>query len=356
MGLLYSKMKIFHFKEKIDSLPQSVNRILPPIHIRIKPTNICNHNCNYCAYRTDHLQLGKDMNLKDSIPKEKMFEIIDDIEYMGVKAVTFSGGGEPFCYPYILETVKKLAKTNIKFAALTNGSKLEGEVAEIFAKHGIWIRISIDGWDSQSYANYRNTSVNGFEKVISNIKQFKKYLGKCYLGVSIIVDNKNFKHLYELSKVLNEAGVDSIKISPCIIDNDEKINNKYHQLLYSDTKKQISDIIERFKNQNIEIFDSYHLLNRKFEKKYSWCPYIQILPIIGADCNIYSCQDKAYNLKKGIIGSIKHKSFKSFWFENKNNFFDIDPRFDCNHHCIANEKNNMLIQYLNTDIDHLDFV
>jgi 2-iminoacetate synthase ThiH len=75
-------MKVFHFKEKVDSLPRDVDRILPPLHIRIKPTNVCNHNCGYCAYRVDNLQLGKDMVTKNQIPREKMLEIIDDIVEM----------------------------------------------------------------------------------------------------------------------------------------------------------------------------------------------------------------------------------------------------------------------------------
>ena len=118
MGLLYTKMKIFQYKEKLDSLPESVDKILPPVHIRIKPTNACNHNCRYCAYRADNLQLGQDMRIKDSIPKEKMMEIIDDLEDMGVKAVTLSGGGEPFCYPHLLETIRKLSQTPIPFGMI----------------------------------------------------------------------------------------------------------------------------------------------------------------------------------------------------------------------------------------------
>ena len=43
---------------------------------------------------------------------------------MGVKAVTFSGGGEPLCYPYLTETLGALAASDIRFAALTNGAKL----------------------------------------------------------------------------------------------------------------------------------------------------------------------------------------------------------------------------------------
>ena len=64
MGLLYSRMKVFHFKEKLDSLPRASGTILPPINVRIKPTNVCNHNCWYCAYRVQNLQLGQDICLK----------------------------------------------------------------------------------------------------------------------------------------------------------------------------------------------------------------------------------------------------------------------------------------------------
>ena len=108
MGTLYTNTKIFHFKKKLDSIVKTMDSILAPIHVRIKPTNICGHNCCYCAYRADNLQLGRDMVERNFIPEKKMMEIVDDIVSMKVKAVTFSGGGDPFCYPYLLKTIKKL--------------------------------------------------------------------------------------------------------------------------------------------------------------------------------------------------------------------------------------------------------
>jgi 2-iminoacetate synthase ThiH len=71
MGLLYTRLKIFHFKEKLDSLPLNTGKIMPPVHIRMKPTNVCSHNCWYCAYKADDLQLGQDMQKKDVSPREK---------------------------------------------------------------------------------------------------------------------------------------------------------------------------------------------------------------------------------------------------------------------------------------------
>jgi MoaA/NifB/PqqE/SkfB family radical SAM enzyme len=349
-------MKVFHYKDKIDSLPPEAEQILPPVHIRIKPTNICNHNCRYCAYRADNLQLGKDMNVRDSVPPDKMSEIIDDIIEMGVNAVTFSGGGEPFCYPHLSDIAKKLSQSPVKFAALTNGALLKGEVAEVFAHHATWLRISIDGWDGPSYAEYRGVSDNEFDKVIDNMRNFKKHGGPCYTGASVIVDRTNAGHVYDLIAILSDTGINSVKVSPCIVSNSGKENNEHHEPIFGIVKEQVARARDKFETGDFEIFDSYHEQLESFAKDYTWCPYLQILPIIGADQNVYSCQDKAYNIEQGLIGSIKNTTFKDFWFSDKNKFFSINPSLNCNHHCVADAKNRLLFDYLDADKDHLGFV
>lgn len=356
MGSLYTQMKVFHYKDKIDSLPKELDKIMAPIHIRIKPTNVCNHRCSYCAYREADLQLGQDMNDRDFIPELKMNEIIEDIIEMGVKAVTFSGGGDPFCYQYLLSTAKKLADSPVKFAALTNGARLTGEVAEVFAKNATWLRISMDGWDNASYTKFRGVKDGEFTKIINNIKEFKSYNGSCYFGVSIIVGQENANHVFELISKLNDSGIDSVKVAPCIVSNHGKENNDYHEPIFEIVKEQTAKAIKEFSSSELEIFDSYHTQLESFEKNYTWCPYSQILPIIGADQNIYPCQDKAYNLKDGLIGSINDVRFKDFWFSDKSKFFRIDPSKVCNHHCVGNGKNKIILDYLNTDKEHMAFV
>ncbi len=356
MGLLYTKTKIFHFRDKIESLPPEVDKILPPLHIRIKPTNVCAHNCWYCAYRADGLQLGKDMNRKDYIPQDKMKEIIEDIVDMGVKAVTFSGGGDPFYYPYLLETVKRLSRSPVKFAALTNGARLKGEVSEIFAYHGTWIRISIDGWDDRSYSMYRGVREGEFTKVMNNMENFKKLGGPCYLGVCIIVDQRNAFQIYDFIKRLKCAGVDSVKIAPCIVSNDGGENNRYHQPIFNMVKDQIGRAKEDMGGDGFEIFDSYHAQLETFRKEYTWCPYLQICPVIGADLNLYSCHDKAYNLAEGLLGSLKKTTLKELWFSDRERFFRINPSKACNHHCVVHDTNNFILEYLNAHKGHLVFV
>ncbi|MFC1570451.1 radical SAM/SPASM domain-containing protein [Candidatus Omnitrophota bacterium] len=356
MKNLYSRMKIFHYKDKVDSLPPWKDEILPPVHVRIKPTNVCNHSCWYCAYRLDGLQLGKDMVIKDFIPREKMEEIVDDIIDMGVKAVTFSGGGDPFCYPYLAETAKRLAESNVQFAALTNGSMLQGEAADVFAHHARWLRISVDGWDDASYMAYREVPDGEYTKIMKNIENFRKIGGDCFLGVCIIADEKNATHIYDMVKQYKKVGVNSIKIAPCIVSNSGKENNEYHEAIFDVVKKEIARAQEDLAAEGFEISDSYHTQLDSFKKDYKWCPYLQILPVIAADLNVYSCHDKAYNLEEGLLGAIKDESFKKFWFSDKNTFFKIDPSKHCNHHCVVDIQNRTLLDYLNIEEKHMDFV
>ena len=356
MANLYTKLKVFHYQSKLDSLVSSTDKILPPVHIRIKPTNICNHHCWYCAYKAEGLQLGKDMVVKDSIPLPKMLEIVSDIGEMGVKAVTFSGGGEPFCYPYLVPAVKELVRNKIKIASLTNGALFCGEAAELFAEHGTWVRVSMDGWDDASYQKYRGVKDGEFTKIINNIRTFKAMKGKCFLGVSFILDKNNFSHFYELAKLLKGIGVDSVKVSPCIVANTSEGNNEYHDPFFHEAEKVIKKAVVDLADKAFELSNSYHRQEISFTKTYDWCPYLQILPIIGADLNVYSCQDKAYNLDCGLIGSIKDVRFKDFWFSDKSKFFRINPARDCGHHCVADGKNRLVLEYLEADSDHLGFV
>lgn len=342
----YTGLKVFHYKDKIDNL--KTNKIMSPVHVRIKPTNVCNHNCSYCAYKNPSLQLGQDMVMRDHIPKDKMIEIINDLKDMKVEAVTFSGGGEPLCYPFIKETLEKLFKAKIKVGMLTNGSLLKGEVAKLLSKKATWVRVSMDGWDNESYKRFRG--VPDYNNIINNLKRFKDNGGTCVLGVSLIIGRDNASSIYHMISNLHSIGVNNIKVSPVIVSNDAETTNKYHESLRETVKEQIN--FARTSLPGLEIFDAYHQLG-SFEKNYDWCPFHQLMMVIGADQKVYPCQDKAYN-DKAILGDLKNQSFKQWWFSDKNNFYKMKPNVDCINHCVADHKNCMILDYLRAE--HKEFI
>ena len=86
-GIVNSGMKIFHFPEKLRSLPRERGELLPPIHVRIKPTNICNHDCWFCAYRQEDFQLGETMVERRPIKVDEAVEFAVQMILGGVSAL-----------------------------------------------------------------------------------------------------------------------------------------------------------------------------------------------------------------------------------------------------------------------------
>jgi MoaA/NifB/PqqE/SkfB family radical SAM enzyme len=178
---------------------------------------------------------------------------------------------------------------------------------------------------------------------------------KCILGCSFIVGKDNYKHIFSICKKLKEVGVDHVKISGVVIGNSPLENNEYHKSIKEEVRKQIS-MAKKLSNNSFGIIDHYHDLEGRFKKEYHICPYILFRPVIGADCNVYTCQDKAYT-QSGKLGNIKNVSFKDYWFskENHERVFRLDPSVSCNHHCISQSKNIVINEYLSIDSEHLSF-
>lgn len=356
MENVYSQVKMFHFRDKLAALANK--EISAPIHVRLKPTNRCNHRCFYCCYRNEKLFLNQLFNEHDAIPQAKMAEIVRDIISSGVKAVTFSGGGEPLIYPHIVETAEALLAGGVKVATLTNGSALRGDVAQVLAAGASWVRISIDGADAEGLRQSRGVAEEEFAKIITNIEAFahQKH-SHCELGINFIITQLNWRKTYDFLRLMRDKGANHVKISECIVSTNGDENNNYHQDYFNQIKEEIARASADLNSDNFRIIDKFHDFDDKFAKKYHWCPFINFLNVIAADQTVYSCQDKAYT-HKGILGSLKEQSLTDLWRSKayKEALLAIDPQQDCNHHCVSHGKNISLLDYLTTDPDHLEFV
>lgn len=355
MARLYSNLKFLQYTDHLDALRQG--RVAAPVHVRIKPINRCNHSCWYCAYRAGQLQLGEGMDVEDRIPEAKMAEIVDDLIAMGVKAVTFSGGGEPLLYKPLPGVIERLGSAGIRVASLTNGANLQGNMAEAFARWGTWVRVSLDGWDNASYGKARGIGDGQFTRLLDNIGAFAARGSKCVLGISFIVGHDNHAHIFDVCQLLKSAGVNHVKVSGAVVANDLHANNLYHRDIAPAVSAQIRQAQEQLNDERFTVIDHYHELDELFVKGYTTCPFLQFLTVIGADCRVYTCQDKAYT-EGGMLGSIRERSFQEFWFsdENRKRLYGLDPSAACRHHCVAHGKNLAINEVLALDPDHSCFV
>ncbi|MGQ9661573.1 MAG: radical SAM protein [Kiritimatiellia bacterium] len=360
MTEVYSDAKILYFHAKLHDLKRG--RISAPLHVRLKPTNRCNQRCSYCCYRNPQLPLSEELREQDEIPREKMREIIRDLVAMGVRAVTFSGGGEPLCYPHITEALDELTDSGVKVGLLTNGTVLQGAIAELLARRATWLRVSMDAANPTLYSRTRHCTPHQFELVCQNIRDFAQLEDRtCTLGLNLVVTRENSGEVLSFLRLARSLGADHVKVAPVVVSRTAEANAEYLAPVFYDVKAQIAAARKEMEGSRMMIVDKFHWPTdsspESYRPSYSWCPFAQCLTVIGADQNVYTCQDKAYS-RTGCLGSLRNQSFRSLWFSEatRKRLLELNPRVECQHHCVASRKNRLLLDFFQVHPQHLEFV
>lgn len=357
---LYSRTKVFHFPDKL--MAQAEGRHTAPVVVRIKPTNRCNHSCRYCCFRVAGLPMSDGMKEGDEIPEGVMTEIVADLTAMGVRAVIFSGGGEPLLYRPLVRAVKDLANAGIRIGVLTNGSRLEGTIAHLLAEEATWVRVSMDAATPATFAAIRGVSPREFSRVCRNIERFAVLSsGRCELGVNLVVTRENHHEVGPFLALMKHLGVAHVKVSEAVVGMTAEENRQYVRPWHRKVREAIEEARSILEDGRFCVVDRLLDPDRPgdggYDKPYSWCPFASWLTVIAADRCLYTCQDKAYSAA-GRIASLAGRSLREAWFdeETRRRIASICPSRDCRHHCVAHEKNLLLLDYLGADPAHVPFV
>lgn len=353
----YSNLKIFHHGELLKSTERGEQSA--PLYIRIKPTNMCNENCRYCHYKNPYLTLDEYAG-HDFIPRDTMVQIIKDLGDIGVKAVTFSGGGEPLLYPYIDETMRRVLERNMDLSMITNGVLLKEQSADLLSG-AKWVRVSIDAADDHLYSKFRGVPEGEFTKLCGNLRHFAKIKNKdCELGVNFVVGKENHRQIYAIAELMKSLGVDHIKFAP-VISNDTEA---YHRAIYGAVAEQMQKAKDELEDAAFRIVDLYtgDFSGGQFEKKifvrdYETCYIKNYVCVIAANAKVYYCHNKSY-MSDGCIGDLCTQSFSKLWFSENTirKFKEFNAQAQCRHRCVYDERNKLLNAYFSMDKNHLNFI
>lgn len=349
----YSELKIFHHLDRIDGFLKGER--VAPVYVRIKPTNVCNQRCFYCAYANDSLLDGREVDIRESIPWDILENTLYDFDRMKVKAVTFSGGGEPLCYHSIIDTLALVHKLGIDYSMITNGQALEGD-ALTYLKNAKWIRVSFDSSRSEIYEGIRR--VNTHSKVINNIENFAHLKSaNCTLGINCVITKNNAEEVYDICSLVKRLGADNIKLSPIAVKENTR---EYHNAIKDIVIEQINAARKELEDSKFRIVDKYTCdldLPDLYRKEYKKCYIQNFFAVIAADSKVYRCHQRAYT-KAGELGDLKQISFKDLWFSrdviDKINSFE--PQKECCFRCAFDERNSLLNDFVNIDYNHINFI
>lgn len=299
--LLNSNKILFHYGKILEDICKG-KEDFNPIAIEIHPTAKCNHRCIHCSYMERN-------ESRISIEKEAMDKLIDSIIKMGIRAVYFSGGGEPTLYPGLASYIKKLYANGVESSIITNGSCFEKMDLIKIADKLNYIAISVPGVSEFAFETI--TGTKNLEEVLSLPSKIKVMHGdkSPIIGSRIVLTNKNYKEVGMFLQVIKERQFDYalFKIVRDYEDNGQGLNKDEEDYL----KKEIetySEYDEKFTNLK-KIFE--YKTKPEFVNK-CWTNQYGLIANVSTDGGVYP-NIVEIDKKEFCIGNINEQLLEEMW-------------------------------------------
>jgi MoaA/NifB/PqqE/SkfB family radical SAM enzyme len=351
----YSFIKAAWHIEKIARLRDGLQIV--PSHVQLIISDLCNQNCSFCAYRKDGgfstEQFGEMVdgklvkNPNRRIPYDKACEILSDCRDMGVKAIQFTGGGEPTVHPNHIDIFKHAQFLGLQTGLVTNGLVMRDPqtIADMN-----WVRFSLDAGTTETYEAIRESK--GFSKVLHNIYKVVECRTPCHIGIGFVVTKDNWIEINDACRIAQELGVKYIRLSAMFSEEGSS-----H---YVGIQQVIEESIKSAKDLETNTFKIIDLFSRRIDDldtgvpKHPFCGYQNFTTYIGGDCKVYRCCTTSYT-KHGEVGDLSNMSFAKWLtsWERREEYTDFDAR-SC-HHCQFHAANETINYMLETP-DHVEFV
>lgn len=198
--LLNSNKIRFHFGKIMEDVWKGQDEF-PPVAIEIHPTAMCNHRCIHCSYKERN-------ESRASLSTDVMDRLIDSVINMKIRAVYFSGGGEPTLYPGLKSYIEKLYANGVECSIITNASCFADMGLIEVADQLNYIAISVPGIERDSFQTI--TGTENLQAVLDLPGQIRKVHGdkSPVLGSRIVLTNKNYKYLDDFLIIIKEKQFD----------------------------------------------------------------------------------------------------------------------------------------------------
>ena len=346
--------KFGYYQREIEQFRNSKH--VPLRRIQLDPVSYCNHDCGFCIYRYHR---DEDMNAlfdkKDMIPFQKIVEILDDCQEIGVQAIELTGGGEPSLHPQFLEILQELNYRDIEIGLVTNGAWHEKRFQAIAhaLKQATWVRFSLDAVTPETHRRTHAARKGDFDKAIAAIKMLVAHK-TVDVGISFIVQQSNYHELADAYALAEELGVLYLRVGGVVfegerIDHIELTPDQYSEAEYAlktiKANSGTTGIIDNFtRRANI----SFPLYNEG-----DTCYYGHIATVIGADAKMYACCIWKYR-PEGLIADLNEKRLRDIYKQEKIRLFFDDFEIDkkCTR-CFLKGKNDLLHDFVTAK--HINF-
>ena len=366
---------IFNPKSKVIA---NIDRIIEfvdkgntaPILVEIDPSNACNHACNFCLSSYIHFDSykGTETFSRALMPKDMLLNLCRELIEMKVRAINWTGGGEPTLNKHLIKAIKYCGKHGMKMGMFTNGTLFDKyDMFEILVDYMTWIRISVDAGTEKTYNGVRIPKGEAnWEKMMYNLTKLiktKKARGRNLdIGVGFVISPDTYHEIIDFAKTFKDMDLTYCQYKPEIIIREKGGEQRDLDFWLNKVKPELDEakaiLGNKFQVNGYKLEDLAKE-RKNFGRNYKKCLGSQISPCIGADGNVFVCTNHR-GWKEYSYGNLNDgKSFKEIWndIENRQKIMHQIENIECFKNCTKlckPHESNKAIWEIWENMSHLD--
>jgi len=311
----FSPLKLLTHQEKIRTMHGG--GFVYPVSVEFDASNSCPHDCPFCSFGTSQSHGYRQQNWVQ-FPTDRALTLMEELAACGVKAVTFTGGGEPLVHKQIAAIMERAASVGLEFGVVTNGFALKGAAQDVIAKHAKFLRVSLDAGTPETHQFTHGTATPQFHAIIANLAATRAKSSTLTIGASFCVMDQNWKEIYAAAKLVKDAGGNYLEVRPTFPTDwrgdgwgsalaDGHVDDAKTEILHARTHL----VGDGFRV--IGMVDRFDALAAP-KKEFSQCRTGSLTTVIGADGRIWWCcvqrGQEFFN-----TASVLHQPFAAAWRE-----------------------------------------
>ena len=234
LGPFDQRVKAFAHRGHLLKL--AAGELPPPVSVKIELTNVCNHDCHFCAYR----RIVQEPRIKDRLEEGRVLELVDELAAGGVQGLMFTGGGEPLVHPGCETIFERCRARGLEHALITNGTRL-GRISDEALGGMRWIRFSINAGSPEAYERVHGAPRSDWDRAWEGVRRSanKTAHPQLTVGVSFVVTSWNQDGVSEAASRARDAGADYIHVRPAFEGPHSQIDR---QLTPSESDARIQEL------------------------------------------------------------------------------------------------------------------
>jgi MoaA/NifB/PqqE/SkfB family radical SAM enzyme len=294
-----------------------------PVLIEVDPSNACNHACSFCLSAYIHFDKykGTEAFSRALMSRDVLMNLCKDFVDMGVRAVNWTGGGEPTLNRHLKEAIEYCGSNGIKMGMFTNGTLFDKwDMFETLVNNMTWVRISVDAGTKETYDGVRKAKgQQNWDKMVSNLSKLidtNKRLGnKIDIGVGYVISPDTYEEIVEFAEFFKDYDLTYCQYKPEIIIR-EKGGQQRDLEFWTEKVNPLLNKAKEILGNKFQVngykFEDLAMDRDKFGRNYEMCLGSQLSPCIGADGHVYVCTNHR-GWKQYSYGNLYDKSFAEIW-------------------------------------------